>query len=41
VKSVSMLDARDGTLLRSLGTAQGYHNASVSSLVVDERPGVF
>ena len=36
VKSVSMLDARDGTLLRSLGTAQGYHNASVSSLVVDE-----
>jgi DNA-binding beta-propeller fold protein YncE len=36
VKSVSMLDARDGTLLRSLGTAQGYHNASASSLVVDE-----
>jgi DNA-binding beta-propeller fold protein YncE len=36
VKSVSMLDARDGALLRSLGAAQGYHNASVSSLVVDE-----
>jgi DNA-binding beta-propeller fold protein YncE len=36
VKSVSMLDARDGALLRALGTEQGYHNASVSSLVVDE-----
>ena len=39
VKGVSILDARDGTLLRSLGLRQGYDNSSVGSLVVDERAG--
>jgi DNA-binding beta-propeller fold protein YncE len=39
VTGVSILDARDGTLLRSLGLRQGYDNSSVGSLVVDERAG--
>ena len=39
VTGVSILDARDGTLLRSLGIRQGYDNSDVGSLVVDERAG--
>jgi hypothetical protein len=39
VTGVSILDARDGTLLRSLGIRQGYDNSSVGSLVVDGRAG--
>jgi DNA-binding beta-propeller fold protein YncE len=39
VKGLSILDARDGTLLRSLGLRQGYDNSDVGSLVVDERAG--
>jgi DNA-binding beta-propeller fold protein YncE len=37
LNGVNILDARDGTLLRSLGIRQGYDNSSVGSLVVDER----
>jgi DNA-binding beta-propeller fold protein YncE len=37
VKGVSVLDARDGTLLRSAGAREGYKNSSVGALVVDER----
>jgi DNA-binding beta-propeller fold protein YncE len=39
VKGLSILDARDGTLLRSLGLRQGYDNSDVGALVVDERAG--
>jgi DNA-binding beta-propeller fold protein YncE len=37
--AVSIFDARDGTLLRSLGLRQGYDNSDVGPLVVDERAG--
>src|SRR5205085_2311464 len=37
--AVSIFDARDGTLLRSLGAREGYKNSSVGALVVDERAG--
>jgi YVTN family beta-propeller protein len=37
--AVSIFDACDGTLLRTLGARQGYKNSFVGSLVVDERAG--
>src|SRR5205085_6864252 len=37
--TVSIFDARDGTLLRTLDARQGYKNSSVAALMGDERAG--